>query len=160
MSVVPRVGLPSINRISTPSVGSDSSDRNEASIHLSPQYEGIITVSQGAEALWRLLTMVSPFQSISMTSKKAPIPICVPTTRVVAERTVIRAVLRAGNTIELSDMTITYFGCVAMCSGSRKRNSIPAYLVRYRNDLDDARYFSSRDVEHALIENIFLICAT
>jgi hypothetical protein len=79
--------------------------------------------------------MVSPFQSISMNpSKNASDPICVPTSRVVAEGMVIFAVLHAGNTIELSDMTITCFGCVAMCSGSRKRNSIRAYLMRYRNN--------------------------
>ncbi len=50
----------------------------------------MITVSQGAEAQWGVLTMVSSFQSISIKlSKKASNTICVPTARVATEGMVI-----------------------------------------------------------------------
>ena len=48
MSRVADVGLLSINKTSIPSAASEASEFNEAPIHVSPQWEGIITVSQGA----------------------------------------------------------------------------------------------------------------
>jgi hypothetical protein len=55
ISRVAAVGLLSITKTSTPSANSSASDRREAAIHCSPQYDGMITVNHGVAAVPREL---------------------------------------------------------------------------------------------------------